>query len=481
MPKLFFITLLCLQALAYAAPGKTVLAPSMPAAVQNALARTQIPLDAVALLVVDADGKSAPRLSHRADVPMNPASVMKLVTTTAALDLLGPAYTWRTPVWLDGTVVGGVLKGNLVIAGQGDPKLVLERLWLLLRRVQGMGVQRIAGNIVLDRRAFEVAPANPGDFDGEPLRPYNAAPDALLLNFKSLVMTFTPLANGTVARVQMDPPLARVQWPTQVPLAQGTVCGDYRAALKADFSDPSRIRFGGSFPASCGEKVWPVAYSDPASYNARALEGLWRNMGGELDGLVVDGMAPATAPTFEVVSPTLLEVIRDINKFSNNVMAQQLFLTLGLRTPGLVRPIGPVATSESARLAVRQWWQHRINSSDVPTIDNGSGLSRLNRISANHLAQLLQTAYTSPNMPELMSSLPIVGLDGTLKRSQASGGQAHLKTGSLRDVVALAGFVHGTSGKRYVLVALVNHPNANAVRPALDALIEWAVGDNQRQ
>jgi len=481
MSKLFFIAMMCLQTLAYAAPGTTVAAPSLPAAVQSALARAQLPPDAMALLVVDADGKSAPRLSHRADVPMNPASVMKLVTTTAALDLLGPAYTWRTPVWLDGTVVGGVLKGNLVIAGQGDPKLVLERLWLLLRRVQGMGVQRIAGNIVLDRRAFEVAPANPGDFDGEPLRPYNAAPDALLLNFKSVVMTFTPLANGTVARVQIDPPLARVQLPTQVPLVHGTACGDYRAALKADFSDPSRIRFGGNFPAACGEKVWPVAYSDPGSYNARALEGLWRTMGGELDGVVVDGMAPATAPSFEVVSPTLMEVIRDINKYSNNVMAQQLFFTLGLPTPGLVRPTGPAATSESARLAVRQWWQRRISATDVPTIDNGSGLSRLNRISANHLAQLLQTAYASPHMPELLSSLPIVGLDGTLKRSQASGGNAHLKTGSLRDVVALAGFVHGTSGKRYVLVALVNHPNAHAVRPALDALIEWAVGDNQRQ
>ena len=465
---------LLMGALIWAGASAQAAAPSLPPAVEAALRRAQVPVESLAVWVVDTDGRAAPRLSHRADVPLNPASVMKLVTTYAALDLLGPAFVWRTPVWLDGPVVGGVLKGNLVIQGQGDPKLVLERLWLLLRRVQGLGVQRIAGNIVLDRRAFAVPPTHPGDFDGEPLRPYNAAPDALLLNFKSVVMTFTPDANGLQARVQIDPPLAGVHLPTQVPLSKNGACNDYRAALQADFSDPQRIQFSGSYPLACGEKVWPVAYADPASYNARALAGLWRSMGGRLDGAVVDGVAPNVAPSFEVNSPTLMEVIRDINKFSNNVMAQQLFLTLGLTTSQLV------ATPESARDAVDQWWQRRISPANAPVIDNGSGLSRQSRISAQQLGQMLQVAYASPYMPELMSSLPLVGVDGTLKRSRAGSASAHLKTGSLREVTALAGFVHAASGKRYVLVAIVNHPNAGAVRPALDALIDWAVMDNQR-
>ena len=465
-------------------------AQTLPPQVQAALSQAGVPLDAVALLVLDADGKGAPRLSHLSEVPMNPASVMKLVTTYAGLDLLGPAFVWRTPVWLDGPVVGGVLKGNLVIQGQGDPKLVLERLWLLLHRVQGLGVQRIAGHIVLDRRAFAVPLAHPGDFDGEPLRPYNAAPDALLLNYKSLVMTFTPEANGSVARVQIDPPLAGVRWPNQVSLSKNGACGDYRAALKADFSDPNRILFGGSYPRDCGEKIWPVAYADPASFNARALDGLWRSMGGRLDGDVQEGTAPDAAPTFEVTSPPLAEVIRDINKYSNNVMAQQLFLTLGLsgnaangaNAGDRATGAGPatVATAESAREVLRQWWQRRISPSNVPVIDNGSGLSRQSRISAQQLGQLLQMAYTSPQMPELMSSLPLAGVDGTLRRSRAGVASAHLKTGSLREVTALAGFVHGASGKRYVLVAIVNHPNAAAVRPALDALIDWTMLDNQR-
>jgi D-alanyl-D-alanine carboxypeptidase/D-alanyl-D-alanine-endopeptidase (penicillin-binding protein 4) len=455
-------------------------AQSMPSEVQAALSRAKIPLDAVSLMVTPVDSKAPARLGHRVDAQMNPASVMKLLTTYAALDLLGPAYVWRTPVWLDGPVVDGTLQGNLVIQGQGDPKLVLERLWLLLRRVQSLGVQRIAGNIVLDRHAFEVPTGDPADFDGEPLRPYNARPDALLLNYKALVMTFTPEPTGTSARMQLDPPMDGVQRPAQVPMSAGA-CNDYRASLKADFSNPQMIHMAGSYPSTCGEKVWPVAYCDPSSYNARALTGLWLSMGGQLVGKVVDGAAPLTPPTFEVTSPTLAEVIRDINKFSNNVMAQQLFLTLGLPDMGMAlpnraTPIG-TATAESARNALRQWWQRRIHPLEVPTIDNGSGLSRQTRISGQQLAQLLQLAWASPLMPELLASLPVVGLDGTLKRSRASVASAHLKTGSLRDVTALAGVVHANSGKRYVLVALVNHANAGAAKPALDALIDWTARD----
>jgi D-alanyl-D-alanine carboxypeptidase/D-alanyl-D-alanine-endopeptidase (penicillin-binding protein 4) len=455
-------------------------AQPMPPEVQAALGRAKIPLDAVSLLVTPVDSRAPARLNHRADMPMNPASVMKLLTTYAALDLLGPAYVWRTPVWLDGPVLDGTLQGNLVIQGQGDPKLVLERMWLLLRRVQSLGVQRIAGNIVLDRHAFEVPTADPADFDGEPLRPYNARPDALLLNYKALVLTFTPEPTGASARVQLDPPMDGVQRPAQVPMSAGA-CSDYRASLKADFSNPHLIQLAGSYPSTCGEKIWPVAYSDPASYNTRALAGLWQSMGGQLAGRVVEGAPPLTPPTFDVTSPTLAEVIRDVNKFSNNVMAQQLFLTLGLPDMGTALPnraplIG-TATAESARNALRQWWQRRIHPQEVPTIDNGSGLSRQTRISAQQLSQLLQLAWASPLMPELLSSLPVVGLDGTMKRSRAGVATAHLKTGSLRDVTALAGVVHASSGKRYVLVAMVNHANASAAKPAMDALIDWAARD----
>jgi serine-type D-Ala-D-Ala carboxypeptidase/endopeptidase (penicillin-binding protein 4) len=445
--------------------------PALPPEVDAALARAKLPREAVTFLVVDAEGRSPPRLAWRATQPVNPASVMKLVTTFAALDTLGPAYTWSTSVHLDGAVRDGVLQGNLYIRGQGDPKLVVERMWLLLKRVQSLGLRSIAGDIVLDRSAFETVEQDPGAFDGEPLKPYNAAPDALLLNFKSVLMTFVPDRAAGVALVHYEPPLAGVQMPATVPIAPGE-CIDYRASLKADFSDAARIRFGGAYPAGCGERLWPVAYADPKSYAARAVEGMWKDMGGRLVGQVRDGRVPAgLKPAFEMPSLALSELVRDVNKYSNNVMAQQIFLTLSLPPRA-----GPAASRE----AVRVWWKDRIGGdAEPPVLDNGSGLSRGERISAQALARLLQVAYASPVMPEFMSSLPITGVDGTLRRNRGkAAGAAHLKTGSLRNVAGVAGYVHAANGRRYVLVAIANHPNAPAVRPAIDALVEWAVKDN---
>lgn len=448
-------------------------APPLPAEVEAALARSKLPREAFGLLVVDTDPKALPRLAFQAGVAMNPASVMKLLTTYAALDQLGPAYTWPTTVHTDGVLRDGVLQGNLYIKGQGDPKLVVERLWLLLRRVQGLGIHTVAGDIVLDHSAFEVAEQDPGEFDGERLRPYNASPDALLLNFKSLVLTFVPDRRNGNASVAVEPRLAGVQVPTQVPLS-GNDCGDWRGGLKADFSDPGRIRMAGSYPAACGERAWPLAYTEPASHARRTVEGLWRDLGGQLGGKVRDGLVPVSLkPTFELASPTLTEVVRDVNKFSNNVMAQQVFLTLGLAAS----PRG-VGTLEGARAMLRGWWRERFGDAELPVLDNGSGLSRQERITPQALGRLLQHAWASPVMPELVASLPITGVDGTLRRSKMRlPGTAHLKTGSLRDVVSIAGYVDTASGKRVVLVALVNHPNANAARPVLDALVEWAARD----
>lgn len=439
-------------------------AQALPPEVEAALAAARLPRDALSLYVAAVDAPQAPRLAHRADTPVNPASMAKLVTTYAALELLGPAYAWSTPVAIDGAVRDGTLHGNLYIKGQGDPKLVHERVWLLLRRVQALGIRRIQGDIVLDRSSFEVPPADPGAFDAEPLRPYNATPDALLLNYKAVLLTFTPDGRGT-ARVQAEPPLAGVQWPATVRVIPGS-CSDWRAALTADFTALQRPRFGGGLPAGCREHMWPLAFPDPAGYPARLVAALWRDLGGELTGQVRDGRMPASLkPLFEFASPSLAEVVRDINKYSNNVMAQQLFLTLGLQLRG-------TGSLPAAREVVRTWWTERIGG-EPPVLDNGSGLSRTERITARQLGQMLHLAWSSPLMPELVASLPASGQDGTLRRGRRGGAAAHLKTGSLRDVSGIAGYVHGASGRRYVVVAIANHENANTARAAVDALLEW--------
>ncbi|MBC7954700.1 MAG: D-alanyl-D-alanine carboxypeptidase/D-alanyl-D-alanine-endopeptidase, partial [Cytophagales bacterium] len=364
----------------------------LPPEVETALQRAGVPRESL-VVVAQEVGATTPRLAWQAQMPVNPASLMKLVTTTAALDLLGPAWSWTTPVWIQGTMLNGVLEGNLVIKGSGDPKLVQERLWLLLRRVQQLGVREIRGDIVLDRSAFLVPEQNPADFDGEPLRPYNVRPDALLLNYKSLLLTFTPDAARGIAIVSSEPPLAGVRIDVGVPLSNG-VCNDWRAVLRAELADPLRVRFAGHYPTACGEKQWPLAYADPKAYNPRVLAGLWREMGGRLIGRVRDGTAPTDPPSFELSSPPLAELIRDINKFSNNVMAQQLFLTLGLTQRG-------TGTPEQARDVLRMWLAERYgDDARGAVIDNGSGLSRESRLTAQLLARMLQVAYAGPAMPE---------------------------------------------------------------------------------
>jgi serine-type D-Ala-D-Ala carboxypeptidase/endopeptidase (penicillin-binding protein 4) len=457
-----------------ALPPAGAAATPLPPEVAQALQRERIPADAVSVLVQEV-GTGTTRLAHNVRTPMNPASVFKLLTTYAALDELGPAYTWKTPVWFNGPVKDGVLEGSLHLQGRGDPKLTIERVWLALQRVRAMGVAEIRGDIVLDQSAFAVPEGSTAEFDNEPLRPYNARAQALLLNLSAVIHTFTPDAARGVAVVSSEPALDGVQVDATVPLAAGA-CGDWRAALKATLGDPQRLRFAGSYALACGERSWALASTDARDYDARLLSTLWRSGGGALGGKVREGAAPPNAtPTFELVSPPLADVVRDINKFSNNVMAQQVFLTLALARGSN----GARVTPDDGRRALEAWLRERQGEAlDGVVIDNGSGLSRQTLVTAALLARVLQRAWSSAVMPELMASLPVTGLDGTLRRVKStSAGRAHLKTGSLRDVQALAGYALGASGKRYVLVAIVNHANAGAARPALDALVRWTLDD----
>ena len=461
--------------------------PRLPATVQKALAQAQVPASAMAVLVVDVGGQRAPRLSHRAAEAMNPASVMKLVTTYAALDALGPDFRWQTRVIMDGSIQNGLLDGNMVVRGGGDPKLVMERLQALVTHVHSSGVRAIRGDIVLDRSAFSDSAASAAAFDGEPLRPYNTQPDALLINFKSLVMTFTPDPAQGRALVRAEPLLAGVQIDESVPLVLGARCGDWRGDLRASIDNPQRVQFAGNYASGCGERVWPSAYAEPASYAARAIEGSWRQLGGLLTGRVREATAAElgmlrsrgtlsgqTAPLrLESPSLPLLDIVRDVNQFSNNVMAQHLLISLGLHGRLTAAPAG---TLEAGREALQAWWRKTLPAAGAPVMDNGSGLSRIERISAASLAALLQHAAQSPQAAALAESLPVVGADGRLReRAQAAAGRAQIKTGSLRDVSAVAGYADGVSGSRYVVIGMINHPNASAARPALDRLIEWTV------
>jgi len=453
----------------------------IPPQVVSALQQAHVPLDAVSIMITplatDGASKSTlqPRLSHRATAAMNPASVMKLITTSAGLSILGPDFTWRNRIGVDGPVVDGVLQGNLYVKGSGDPKLVVERLQSLLQEVMGKGLREVKGDIILDGSVFDLPTKSPASFDDEPLRPYNVAPQGLLLNFNALLFKFSPDPALGIAKIEGEPPLANVQWPVSVPLSAGP-CLDWRTPLRADFSQAESIRFQGAYPASCGAQKWPVAYIQPDTFAPRMVQAMWLQAGGKLKGQVRAGVMPTQAKLWhEAPSLPLSDIVADINKFSNNVMAQQLFLTLSSQQ-------GP-GNFEASRQVVLRWWQQSLPTQTLPVLDNGSGLSRDERSSALALTELLQWAANSNFSAALQNSLGIAGVDGTVSRlkdrlpNSVAIGRARLKSGSLRDVASLAGYVDGLSGRRYVFVVLINHPNANAARPALDKLLEWAVED----
>lgn len=440
----------------------------MPPVVAAALRAAGIPAGAIGTYVQEV-GSAKPLIASNADLPLNPASTMKLLTTNAALELLGPTFTWKTTAYASGAQVGDVLQGDLIIKGSGDPKLVLENFWLFLRQIRAKGIRQIDGNLLLDRSAFEDNVVDPNKFDGDPSKPYNVGPDALLLNYKSIHLRFAANEVGGV-NVNLDPPLAG--YAVLAPKLRKGECEDWQTALRANINGDN-ASFTGGFSSACGEKDWyvhPYKMSH-TQYFAAVFRQLWQELGGVFKGDVKNGTAPANA-TFltEWESISLPEVIRDINKFSNNVMARQLLLTLGV--DGLKTPTNP----ERGAQAVKNWLAAKGIAAPDLVIENGSGLSRNERVSAATMGRMLVAAFRSPIMPEFISSMPLVGYDGTMRKrlkSHGVAGNAHIKSGSLNDVRSVAGYVLAASGKRYALVSIINHTNAARGRDAHDALLQW--------
>ena len=405
---------------------------------------------------------------------MNPASVMKLVTTYAALEILGPAYRWKTEVYATAPVREGVLDDDLVLKGYGDPKLDLEAFWVLLRALRGKGLHTIRGDLVLDRSYFKRAPDDAARFDGDAFRPYNVLPDALLVNYKALRFAFAPQPERGTVRLHVEPRPPALDVVNVLKLAEGP-CPEgsaFRELLKPTF-EPARQRaiFAGRYPASCGEKDLNVALLDANDHVAGMMRQLWSEIGGSWAGATREGAVPPGALLLHAKdSAALTEIVRDTNKFSNNVMARHLFLTVG------AEGAGAPGNSEKAAAAVKAWIARKGIAAPELVMENGSGLSRLERISAASLASLLQAAWRSAVMPEFIASLPVAAVDGTMRRrlkGEGIAGQAHVKTGLLNDARAMAGYVLDRNGRRHVVVMFINHANANEAQPAMDALLRW--------
>ncbi|MCL2020749.1 MAG: D-alanyl-D-alanine carboxypeptidase/D-alanyl-D-alanine-endopeptidase [Betaproteobacteria bacterium] len=451
---------LCFALLFFAMP---LFADELPKSVRQALTRARIPEDAAAIVVESVEGNGF-LFSHNGEAPMNPASVMKLVTTHAALELLGPGNTWRTAFWSEVEPdENGLLRGHLYLKGSGDPALTLERFWRLLRQLRARGVRTIAGDLVLDRSAFRVPASDPGAFDKRPLRAYNVAPDALLVDFFALRFILRSEEGGV--RFLEETPNDNVRVAANVVLGQGG-CDGWRSRLDIR-QTPGRLDITGNFPASCGERTLLLSPLSPDAHIDGLFRALWRELGGSLQGKARLGDTPTGSILLAAHdSPQLSEIVRDMNKWSSNVVARQVFLALDDEET--------LRTEAAAAKRVAGWLlKEGLNFPEL-VLENGSGLSRQERISADSMSRMLVHAWKGANMPDFLASLPVAAIDGTMQKrlvGTAAAGRARIKTGSLDGVKTAAGYVQDVRGRRYAVTIFINHPNAGAGQGAIDALI----------
>ena len=437
----------------------------------------KIPSGAYALYVREV-GQQDPILSVNATSPYNPASVIKIIPTLAALELLGPAYRWKTEVYTLGSIRDGVLQGDILFKGYGDPYLVTAEFRKILQELRRRGIREITGDLLIDHSYFDVAHEDPGAFDNDPYRTYNVTPNAFLVNFKAVYFHFYPHANGRDVRVFPEPELAGLKIENRLRLRK-RYCGGFQRGIAVTVPDGAtadHVIFSGRFPTGCSQYALARSLLTHETYAFGAFKPIWRQLGGSIAGEVRSATAPETGKPFLVHhSRPLSDIIKLINKFSNNVMTRQLLLTLGAELgeqPGTV---------EQGIRVIDGYLADRGLDTRTLNIDNGAGLSRAARTSAKLLADVLEHAWTIPHRPEFISSLSITGMDGTAKnrlKYKPASGYAHIKTGTIDDVSAIAGYVHARSGREYVVAGMMNRTQAHKGhgKELMNALVAWVYG-----
>lgn len=444
----------------------------IPKSVINLMNRYKIPKDSLSLYIVDLD-HDHPLLELNPDTPRHPASTIKLLTTYAGLAILGPDYKWETRFFLDGDLANGTLNGNLVFQGGGDPFLTRETFWHMLHTLQLRGLKNITGDLIIDDSLFENETGTTGDFDNHPYSVYNTFPDAALVNFQAQEFVILPQKNNIL--VYADPPAENLVIRNNLKAVSGKCYTSGTGVNLSVSREDSKIlaTFSGKYPASCGERVLLRSIIPNDMYIYGVFKSLWQEMGGTIGGSYRRA-APTLPdkPFYLELSRPLSEIVISINKFSNNVMARQLFLTIGQiqnGTPG---------TKQSAIKAIKDWLLSvGINAPEL-VLDNGSGLSRDTQISARTMAALLQYAWYSPLQPEFLSTFPIAGLDGTMSKrlnGKLPEGNVRIKTGLIRNVRSMAGYVYTKNNRHYAIVSLQNYPGIQNTTGTLiqDELLKW--------
>ncbi|MBU3600280.1 D-alanyl-D-alanine carboxypeptidase/D-alanyl-D-alanine-endopeptidase [Polynucleobacter sp. 30F-ANTBAC] len=487
-------------------------ANQLPESVAKAIKKSGIPGQSISISVdkISYQNQQGPlfttqKLIHwQENSPMNPASTMKLVTSLAAMEVLGPQYRWKTDLLTNGKIQNGLLKGDLLIRGSGDPKLIPEEINKMLLNLQSMGVKKIDGNLSLDRSAYESSVKETSFSDGEPTRAYNVAPDALLFAFNSFSFQFYPNTQNDVVVIKQTPRMANFKIDNNLKIVEGP-CLDWRKDINMSLTQSTNgswvALFDGAYPSGCQNATWNVVASDSDSFFIQSFIAAWEDIGGTwVKKPILKTHDPKSEfkPIVAHLGVPLYESVKDINKFSNNVMARQVMLTMALEKTGK-----PSNTNNSMKI-IKEWLISRQLNMPELVIENGSGLSRIERISSQHLNQILLLGLNSRSKDYFLESLPIAGFDGTMRhrlldkfrkyvpnKKEVTALQsntanfpnslkkygAFIKTGSLVDVRCISGYVVSRSGHVYAVTSFINDPNARNGRGIHDEVLSWLLDD----
>ena len=445
---------------------------ALPAGVENAVNKSGIPKEDISIYIKEAGNSSNKVVSLNENQTRTPASVIKVLTTYAAILKLGFDYRWPTKFYTTGSLNGGVLQGDLVIKGLGDPTLSTKDLESIVRDISMYGIHRIKGNIIIDRSYFKVGTKDSSGFDEHPYSPYNAMPDAMMFNERVSTICVTPNKNSVTKKTvdhsykvlnklqQVNKPCrGRYSWP----------------GIKIDKSQIMPVvLLQGKISKRCGKRNICKVVTKPYRSFYYALRDKLKEKGIEIEGSLRLQKVPSSAKKlFTHYARPLEEIISKTAKKSNNLYARHLLLFLG------AKQYGAPATLDKGRRAVEYILRSKgALGFGALKIDNGCGLSRSAKITAKLLAEMYDNAYATYGQ-RWMNTLSIAGVDGTIKkrfRGTVVKNRAWMKTGTLKRVKNIGGYVKSKFGKLYTVVILVNTKKGNWRASQLqNDIIKWLV------
>ena len=419
-------------------------------------------------IFIQSTNDSSPIASWNAHTKRSPASVIKLLTTYSSLLELGYDYRWETKFYYTGTLKRGILNGDFVVKASGDPTLKTADVDEIVENMKAQGIRRVLGNIVIDKSIFKVSSRNNSGFDKNRYSPYNAMPDAMMFNQRKSTLCVTP--QGRRISINKDVPDASYKIVNKLKSVKGS-CRGSRSWPRVSIKKNTMI-FSGKISRHCPDRRVCKVVTKPHLSFYYTLKSKMKKSGITIKGrLKLHKTSRYAKYLFSHYSAPLEEIISITAKKSNNVFARQLLLTLGAK-----KYKQPSTLSKGRNAIEKILNQHYILEKGKTFIDNGSGLSRVSKITAQSLGNLLNHAYLTYGQ-RWMDTLSIAGIDGTIKRrfrNSSVFARAWMKTGTIKRVANIAGYVEGSSGERYVVVVLVNDKYSSKYgRKLANSVIEW--------